>query len=509
MDKTYLLTHSLAGRRWNPSMHHLRKHAVMHHAHNISPTAAALMVGESMFHTSDRYMARIEEDLLNAEVRERLSEDPNLILEEYFPIHHSGMSVFDKHNHFERIHGASDTQVLGAAYTFTAKINGKDGNPVVGKVVGVVHRNGEPTALNAEIQPDGVVSIELGAGDSPILTLQVEPSHGFFGATLRAPENETEIELDPLPMDGPLAWWHQKLGFTDVSMHPWLGRGIRIGVIDSGVGPNSDVSHVVPVGSILNGEFDPSGGFDVMGHGTMVSGLIGGRPQLEKGYAGMAPAAEVFSIRVYPSANEPAQLGDIAQAIELLSTRYGCDLINMSLATPADSQLLQDAIIDAFEGGTLCIVAAGNQAGEVQAPASFPQTVAVTAVGKKDWAPAGSFADSMSDDSDEGLFDNDLFFADKFSNRGAEVTCTAPGVGIIAPVPNLEGKPYYAEDTGTSFSCPIITGMLAAKLSIDHVYLGLPRDLQRPLRILGLLEYGAKSFDEPAIDVGIGLPQLV
>ena len=45
---------------------------------------------------------------------------------------------------------------------------------------------------------------------------------------------------------------------------------IKIGVIDTGVGPHPYLDHVKKVGSILEGKFDPSGGDDVTGHGSHV-----------------------------------------------------------------------------------------------------------------------------------------------------------------------------------------------------------------------------------------------
>jgi subtilisin len=371
-------------------------------------------------------------------------------------------------------------------------------------VSAIVSRSGASMEIPASIGPGGVMSVSLEPGDS-VLGLQIGPDHGYFKAMVTQPENGSTIALAPLPMNGPLGWWHRSMGVS--AYDPTLGAGVRVGVVDMGVGPNAALSHVVSVGSVLNLTLDPQGGADVGGHGSLVCGLIGARPRSPGGYAGLSPGAEIFSVRVYPSAGGTAQLSDVAAAIELLSTRYGCDLINLSLAAGMSSAVLQDAIVDAFEGGTLCIVAAGNQAGPVTVPASLAQTVAVTAMGQKGWAPEGS-QDALMGPTPGALVVDGLFFGDRFSNRGPQVSCAGPGVGLISTVPDPAGQEVYGADTGTSLSCPVVAGALAGKLSRDGLYLAMPRGVARVRRALAMMLYGSRRLPMPVIQIGIGLPQL-
>ena len=82
------------------------------------------------------------------------------------------------------------------------------------------------------------------------------------------------IDLPALPKFGPLSWWHLVVGMARYARN--RGDGIKIGVIDTGVGPHPYLSHVKRLGSTAGGKYNssPEAGADVEQHGTHVSGII-------------------------------------------------------------------------------------------------------------------------------------------------------------------------------------------------------------------------------------------
>ena len=108
-------------------------------------------------------------------------------------------------------------------------------------------------------------------------------------------------------------------------------------------------------------------------------------------FAGLAPGADVFTARVF-APNKGANQGDIAAAIDAMVNAHEVDLINLSLGGQP-SIIEYDAVLAAYGSGTLCICAAGNNFGQaVLVPASYPLSVAVSAVGMPGTFPASNLA---------------------------------------------------------------------------------------------------------------------
>jgi subtilisin family serine protease len=260
------------------------------------------------------------------------------------------------------------------------------------------------------------------------------------------------------------------------------GEGIRIGVVDSGVGPHPYLQNATSVGAVINGQYDPApaAGADVLGHGSHASGIMIARPVDGSGdYCGIADGADVLSIRVLTPEGQASQ-ADIADAIDLLTIEPRVDLINLSLGGPQPSQIEQDALRSAMDRGTLCVAAAGNDFGQpILYPAAYPEAIAVSAIGLAGIYPAGTMeAQSLPTQSDQ-YGPNNLFLA-RFSDIGPQMSCGAPGVGIISTVPARPEAPApYAAYSGTSMAAPVVCASLATVLAQDQTYRGLPRNQQR------------------------------
>ena len=214
------------------------------------------------------------------------------------------------------------------------------------------------------------------------------------------------------------------------------GSGVTVAIVDTGVGDHpaltgSDILRV----SLLSDEAQDT---DVLGgwHGTAVASLIvaGSSSKVE----GIAPAATVLSVRVMPDEG-PGDVFSLARGIVEAVDR-GAKVINISLAAHGDSFLLREAVAYAQQRGAVVVAASGNDAVEgVCYPARYDGVVAVTAVD----------ADSRH-----------VYFA----NRGPEIALAAPGIGLLAAWTNQSVGAF----SGTSAAAPLVTGAIAALLSMDR-----------------------------------------
>lgn len=364
-----------------------------------------------------------------------------------------------------------------AALSFKLQLTG-GGNVLPNAQVMLYLQGPNPASLEARSDASGYVYFQVPPGCLPIAALAT-PVGGFWSMVARPPADGNVIECPPLPRGGPGGWWHRltQIDLSDAER----GAGIKVGHIDTGVGPHPNLSHVRLIATYLNGqELPPASAADVMGHGTHTAGIIGARPQQAGEYTGMAPGCDLLAVRVFPPGEDArASSADIVLAIDRLSRVEGVDLINMSLAASDLAESERDAVQDALERGTLCICAAGNSAGDVGYPAAFPETVAVSALGQVGWGPPGSLAATRLPLSADRFGQKNLYLAN-FSCFGPQVTAAGPGVGIISTVTNSFGPdPLYAAMDGTSMACPWICGVLAALLARDSDYKTRPRDVSR------------------------------
>ncbi len=380
-----------------------------------------------------------------------------------------------------------------------------NGKPLPSATVKLYVRGfGATVELTGRTDAAGQVSFQIPLGHQPSVAV-VAPLGGYWTMIVRGAGLREMIDCPGLPRGGPMGWWHQALGLDTLDLA--AGDGIRVGIADTGLGPHSDLAHAVAVGAFIDGEvLSANQAADVDAHGTHVAGIIGGRPADTSHYAGIAPGCELFAARVFPAPEAGASNADIANAIDALSRTHGVDLINLSLGATVPSEVVHDALIDAAERGTLCICAAGNDAGPVNYPAAFPEAVAVSAVGLAGWGPPGSLSASRLP-LEPTLFGRDDLYAANFTSHGPQVLCGAPGVGIIATVPDRHGAVgLYAAMDGTSMASPAACGALAAVLSRNAGYQAMPRDLGRSQAARGILQAILRDVGLPPSHGGHGIP---
>jgi subtilisin family serine protease len=154
------------------------------------------------------------------------------------------------------------------------------------------------------------------------------------------------------------------------------GLGVKVAVLDSGVGPVNDVT-VYGGYDFINNDDDAR---DDFGHGTMVAGIIAASVESSLGIAGVAPNAQLYSVKVLNSEGK----GTLNQAILGIqwAVSHGMQIISMSWNL-VDSNNLRNAVDAAYNQGVLLVGAAGNvgeiQSGLVGCPACYESVIAVSA----------------------------------------------------------------------------------------------------------------------------------
>ena len=299
------------------------------------------------------------------------------------------------------------------------------------------------------------------------------PLSGYWGAFRHTLDLSQPLTVALTPIN---------LGFTDCVRHYYshsnfdLALGVEVGVIDTGVGPHTDLN-LVGGANTVTGE-PPLAFDDTRGHGTHVAGLIGSNG----GLRGVAPGVRLRAYRVFGAGTGGATNYAILKAM-WIAARDGCDIINLSLGGGPQDPIVAEAVNDARNQGMLVVVATGNDnRANVSFPAAYPGATAISAMGRQGTFPVGSLDEAEVVRPPLGL--DPAEFIAGFSNVGTEVAATGPGVGALS---TIFGDRFGAM-SGTSMAAPVVAGAVACLLSRDAVIHAMPRDAARADAIAQLLE---------------------
>lgn len=243
------------------------------------------------------------------------------------------------------------------------------------------------------------------------------------------------------------------------------GAGIKVAVLDSGIGPHEDL-YVTGGVSFVGGKSYSDGN----GHGTHVSGTIAALHN-GLGLAGIAPGVDLYAVKVLNSGGSGSTSG-VVSGIEW-SLNNGMKIINMSLGSTEASQAMEDACNAAYSAGILLVAAAGNSGNvsgtgdSVSYPARYDSVVAVAATDANNKRAS-------------------------FSSTGLAVELAAPGVNI-----NSTYKNSYASLSGTSMASPHVAGVAALVMAAN------PTLTNRQVR--GIIKNTATMLSAPVEHVGYGL----
>ena len=244
------------------------------------------------------------------------------------------------------------------------------------------------------------------------------------------------------------------------------GKGVTVAIIDTGI----DITHEDLVGNIWsnngeisengidddgNGKIDDSNGWNFIencnvtydnnnisneNHGTHIAGIIAAVKDNSKGIAGVAPSANIMSLKVFN--NGKAHTSNIINAIQYAES-MGVKIVNCSWGSTVNNMALKEVISNS---SMLFVCSAGNSNTNIDNnlvyPASFncSNIISVTSV-------------------------NQYGNISSFSNYGENnVDVAAPGEGILSTLADNT----YGESSGTSMASAFVSGEAAILLSREN-----------------------------------------
>lgn len=226
--------------------------------------------------------------------------------------------------------------------------------------------------------------------------------------------------------------WHHAVVRSDEAWNWNLAAGQIVAILDTGVdAAHPDLAGVVLEGwDFWDGDGDPA---DVHGHGTEVAGVAAAVTDNGEGVAGMGWGAAILPVRV-AGPDGWASSWTIAQGLDYAAAQ-GARVANLSFGALAGSSTVLAAARSAVEAGTVVVASAGN-CGCTESWPESPWLLSVAATTSGDGVAS-------------------------FSTRGAFVDLAAPGQGMVTTA--LGGG--YRSVSGTSFSAPLVSGLVALVLS--------------------------------------------
>lgn len=218
-------------------------------------------------------------------------------------------------------------------------------------------------------------------------------------------------------------------GFPTAWEAGYTGKGVVVGVNDTGYGPHD---HIVPSMNMNLCDFTESVNErdnDKHGHGTHVAGTIAHPVDREKGIIGAAPDVLLY---IFKSGNGTFYTSDLIQAISE-GLKYKVNIMNNSWGGHY-SGFLQEAISDALHKGMVITKSIGNQ--DEESTDCYKDCVLVSAFSK---------------------LGHPALFSNWVSEKYRENTIAAYGVDIYSALPGNK----YGFMSGTSMATPLVTSALA------------------------------------------------
>jgi hypothetical protein len=295
---------------------------------------------------------------------------------------------------------------------------------------------------------DALAEIERHLGPGPAATVNhvLTVSSGVGSGCSATEPEEVYYEIEPFPSvchgnggAGVLIYMADTGLLQDAATHPWLAYGVQMQDPVNDVDPlDSGTPPVIPA---------------CAGHGTFGAGVL----------RCMAPDAQIIMHRALLYGGSQVESDLVRRLGSALA--LGADIFHLTMACLSRN----DQPLIGFEAwlrllrrvGAICIAPAGNCGFDrPEFPAAFPGVISVGALGG-DWRGRATFS-NFGPWVDVYAPGRDLVNAFATGTYECYVYPYGPHNGQPAQTRNFYGM---AKWSGTSFSAPIVTGLIAARMS--------------------------------------------
>lgn len=195
-------------------------------------------------------------------------------------------------------------------------------------------------------------------------------------------------------------------------------------------------------------------------HGTLVAGIAAATGNNGFGTAGISWGAKIMALKVFPD-DGTTTVSMVVEAIDY-AVDNGADIINLSIGASYDTSFTPP-IVRAHEAG-ICVVSAGGNSGRALTNSQ------------------SSWASPVCNDGPNPLTDNYVlgvaglaqdqtlaWYSNWDVSTGNFIDVSAPGSNILGPGyydPTFPAfSTYETTNSGTSFACPMVTGLCALVLA--------------------------------------------
>jgi serine protease AprX len=287
----------------------------------------------------------------------------------------------------------------------------------------------------------------------------------------------------------------------------WTGRGVGVAVVDSGLEMSAEFQgRVTAFYDFTGGGTVATSPYDDYGHGTHVSGTIGGSGALSASaaYRGLAPQVRIVALKVLDK-NGAGYTSDVIRAIDFAvanKSRLGIDLLNLSLGHPIAEPAVTDPLVQAVErasrAGIIVVAAAGNYGKNpttgkpgyagITSPGNAPSAITVGAARTDDTVSRND--DRIPDYSSAGPSWYDAYVKPDVVSPGHNIVAVAAKHGTLYQTyPQLKAADGdYMRLSGTSMATAVTTGSIALMLEANRA--AAPgRSPLTPNAVKAVLEY--------------------
>jgi len=289
-------------------------------------------------------------------------------------------------------------------------------------------------------------------------------------------------------IDAPTAWGTRsscaKVAILDTGIdtdHPDLKSNVYKSADKPNNGKDDDKNGYVDDTYGYNTIKGKGSGEDDDGHGTHVSGIVGGRGNNDVGVSGTCWSTKLLAVKFMNSHGK----GSTSDAIEGIdyAVKQGFKIVNCSFGSSSKSSSLHDAVDYAQDHNTLLVVAAGNDSENIDKHPLYPAS----------YGDSNILAVAATTSTDALA---------SFSNFGSEaVDVGAPGDSIYSTY--LGGG--YRILSGTSMAAPYTAGVAALlrKQQSDATYgnlrYAIRHKVDKPPALDGKVAYDGRLNAEKAL----------